>query len=118
MKPHAIFISLTDNYTYLFNALYNSAEFFGVGEYADFVVIHSDLPESYINFMNEKTQDRKTKIRFVQFTPNATDAVFGKVMNIKYHRYRIMAEVGKEYKSILFLDTDIFLVFPREKYIH
>jgi hypothetical protein len=110
MKPHAIFISLTDNYTHLFNALYNSAEFFGIGEYADFVVIHNDLPESYINFMTEKTQDRKTKIRFIQFTPDATDAVFGKVMNIKYHRYRIMAEIGKEYKSILFLDTDIFLV--------
>jgi hypothetical protein len=39
-KKYAFFLSLTDNYAYLFNAFLNSVELFGMGKYADVVVIH------------------------------------------------------------------------------
>ncbi len=110
MKDHAIFVSLTENYTYLFNALYNSAEYFGIGDYADFVVIHEELPNSYIKFMEEKTANLKTKVIFKKFTREDCDTNLGKVLSIKFYRYKIMSEMGKNYKSILFLDSDIFFV--------
>ncbi len=116
MKDFAIFVSLTENYTYLFNSLYNSVEFFGIGEYADFVVIHNELSDKYIQFMEEKTKDRNTKIRFIRFEPSEQDLALGKVMNVKYYRYKIMSEIGKEYKSILFLDSDIFFVSDIREY--
>ncbi len=116
MKDYAIFISLTENYVYLFNALYNSVELFGIGEYADFVVLHTDLPENYIKFMEQKTQNLKTKVRFVKIVPVPGDEEMGKVMTVKFYRYKIMAELGKEYKSILFLDSDIFFASGIKEY--
>lgn len=117
MKPYAIFLSLTDNYVYLFNALYNSAEFFGVGEYAEFVVIHDDsVPEKYIDFMVEKTESLSTKVRFVKVDPLPEDKGLGKVMTIKYYRYKIMSEIGREYKAICFIDSDIFLASGIKEY--
>jgi len=116
MKDYAIFISLTENYVYLFNALYNSVEFFGIGEYADFVVLHNDLPDEYIKFVEEKTKNLKTKVRFVRIVPVPGDEEFGKVMIVKFYRYKIMSELGKEYKSILFLDSDIFFASGIKEY--
>lgn len=109
MKDYAIFLSLTENYIYLFNALYNSAELFGVGEYAEFVVLHDGLPQTYIDFMEEKTSPLKTKVTFVKIQPVSGDENLGKVLTVKFYRYKYMSELGKDYKSILFLDTDIYL---------
>ena len=108
-KPYAIFLSLTDNYAHLFNALYNSAELFGIGEYAEFVVIHDgSLPSEYIHFMEEKTKQLKTQVRFVLIQPIPGDEGLGKVMTVKFYRYKIMAELGIDYEAICFMDTDIF----------
>jgi hypothetical protein len=116
MKPYAIFLSLTENYAHLFNALYNSAELFGVGKYAEFVVMHFDLPPEYVKMMEEKTKDLQTKVRFVTIEPLEEDKNAGKVMTVKYYRYKIMSEIGKEYRSICFIDTDIFLASGIKEY--
>jgi len=116
MKDYAIFISLTDNYVYLFNALYNSVELFGIGEYADFVVLYDFLPESYLSFMKEKTKDLKTQVRFIQIEPEDRHKDMNKVIKVKFYRYKYMAEIGKEYKSILFLDSDIFFASGIKEY--
>lgn len=108
VKDYAIFIGLTENYIHLFNSLYNSVELFDIGEYAEFVIIYDDLPQSYIDFMTEKTKTLKTKIRFVKIELLPEDIELGKVITVKFYRYKYMADLGKEYKSILFLDTDIF----------
>ena len=116
MKPYAIFVGLTENYTYLFNALYNSAELFGVGEYAEFVVAHNDLPDEYIEFMERETANRQTKVRFIKIEPVEGDENLGKVMTVKFYRYKIMAEYGKDYQAICFLDTDIYLASGIKEY--
>lgn len=116
MKDYAIFLSLTENYIHLFNALYNSAELFGIGEYAEFVVLHDGIPKSYIDFMSEKTANLKTKVVFVPIQIVPGDESLGKVMTVKFYRYKYMAELGKAYKSILFLDTDIYLASDIREY--
>lgn len=111
MKDHAFFLSLTDNYTYLFNALLNSIELFGCGKYADVVVIHDEsVTEKYRSFIENKCCGMETKVRFIPIVTLPKDSKLGKVMTVKYYRYKIMAEVGTQYKSICFIDTDIFLV--------
>lgn len=117
MKEYAFFLSLTDNYTYLFNALLNSIELFGCGEYADVVVIHDDsITEDYRVFIKNKCSTMKTNVIFVPIVSLPCDSQLGKVMTVKYYRYKIMAEVGLQYKSICFIDTDIFLVSGVKEY--
>jgi len=108
VKDFAIFVSVTENYVHLFNALYNSVELFGIGEYAEFVVMHDSIPQLYIEYMNKKTNELSTKIRFVKIEIEKGDEDLGKAMVAKFYRYKIMSEIGKQYKSILFLDSDIF----------
>jgi len=109
-KKYAFFLSLTDNYAYLFNAFLNSVELFGTGKYADVVVIHDDsIGEKYINLVNEKTKLMDTDVKFIPISTLPEDKKLNKVLTVKYYRYKIMAEEGLKYDSICFIDTDIYL---------
>lgn len=111
MPDHAFFLSLTDNYAYLFNALLNSIETFGAGAYADVVVIHDgSLGDEYMSLVLSKFSGLKTKVRFVPIVVSPQDKDLGKTMTVKFYRYKAMAEMGQAYKSICFIDTDIYLV--------
>jgi hypothetical protein len=117
MKDYAFFLSLTDNYTFLFNALLNSIELYGCGKYADVVVIHDEsLTEEYKAFIQSKCANMETTVRFVPIVSLPVDKSLGKVMTVKFYRYKIMAEIGQQYRSICFIDTDIFLVSGVEEY--
>ncbi len=117
MKRHAFFLSLTDNYAFLFNAFLNSVELFGIGEYADVVVIHDNsVNEKYINFIERKMESMNTHVRFVPIIILPEDKDLGKVMTVKYYRYKIMAEEGQRYDSICFIDTDIYLASDVHEY--
>lgn len=117
MKKYAFFLSLTDNYTFLFNAFLNSVELFGTGEYADVVVIHDDsIKDDYKDFIAKKTASMKTDVRFIPIVSLPEDSSLGKVMRVKYYRYKIMAEEGQNYDSICFIDTDIYLASDVHEY--
>jgi hypothetical protein len=117
MKDYAFFLSLTDNYTYLFNALLNSIEMFECWKYAEVVVIHDDsVTEQYREFIRKKCETMKTEVKFVPIVILPKDTSLGKVMTVKFYRYKIMAELGVRYKSICFIDTDIFLVSGVKEY--
>jgi len=117
MKDYAIFLSLTDNYAYLFNALLNSVELFGVGKYADVVIVHdASIKEDYRQRILEKTASMDTDVRFIPIIANPEDGDLGKVLTVKYYRYKIMAEEGQNYKAICFIDTDIFLASGIKEY--
>jgi len=117
VNKHAIFLSLTDNYVYLFNALLNSIELFGIGKYADVVVIHDDsITEDIITFYQAHTECMETNVIFKRIIPYAEDKDLGKVMTVKYYRYKIMAELGAAYSSICFMDTDIFFASDVAEY--
>jgi len=110
MKKYAVFLSLTDNYAYLFNALLNSIELFGVGVYADVVVIHdASVSDEYQKFILEKAKSMETNVIFIPVISLPEDKDLNKVLTVKYYRYKIMAEYGPRYESICFIDTDIFL---------
>jgi len=117
MKDFAFFLSLTDNYTYLFNAQLNSIELFGMGKYADVVVIHdhSVTPE-IIDFYRRKTASMDVDITFLPVSKLPEDKDLGKVMTIKFYRYKMMAEFGQQYKSICFIDSDIYLCSDVREY--
>jgi hypothetical protein len=38
--------------------------------------------------MEDKTVDRKMKVRFIKFTNSKEDAALNKVMSIKFYRYK------------------------------
>jgi hypothetical protein len=117
MKNHAIFLSLTDNYAYLFNALLNSIEFFGIGTYADVVVIHDEsISNDYIEYMEEVTSSMETDVYFFRIVPHESDADLGKVMTVKFYRYKMMADLGRNFDSICFIDTDIFFASDVSEY--
>jgi len=116
-KRHAIFLSLTDNYAYLFNALLNSVELFGIGKYCDIIVLHDDsITEPIIDFYMSMTESLDTDVIFhrVQAVPGDSD--LGKVMTIKFYRYKVMSEIGLRYDSICFLDTDIYFASDIREY--
>ena len=116
MKPYAIFLSLTDNYTHLFNALFNSVELLGIGQYADIVVIHDGLPEGYIELMNEKCKTTQTQVHFERVVKVPGDEALGRVMAIKFYRYKIISELGINYRAVCFTDTDIFFASGLREY--
>jgi len=110
MSDHAFFLSLTDNYAYLFNALLNSIEVFGAGSYAEVVAIHDgSLSDGYMSLVESAFSNLKTKVKFVPILVSPEDKDLGKAMTVKFYRYKAMAEMGQDYKSICFIDTDIFL---------
>jgi len=117
MKDYAFFLSLTDNYTYLFNAQLNSIELFGIGKYADVVVIHDDsITPEIIAFYMQKTADMDVDITFLPVSRLPEDKDLGKVMTIKFYRYKMMAEFGQQYQSICFIDSDIYLCSDVREY--
>jgi hypothetical protein len=117
MKKYAFFLSLTDNYTFLFNAFLNSVELFGTGKYADVVVIHDDsIKDDYKEFIAKKTASMDTDVRFIPIVTLPEDNSIAKVMRVKYYRYKIMAEEGQNYESICFIDTDIYLASDVHEY--
>lgn len=116
-KDYAFFLSLTDNYTYLFNAQLNSIELFGIGRYADVVVIHDEsITPEIISFYRHKTAEMDVDITFLPVSKLPVDKDLGKVMTIKFYRYKMMAEFGQKYKSICFIDTDIYLCSDVREY--
>ena len=110
MKKYAFFLGLTDNYVHLFNALFNSVELYGMGEYADIYVIHVDVPDEYIEFIQKACRDRglKTQVHFIKIETVPDDEQLSRVLQVKYYRYKLMAEIGVNYDAICFTDTDIF----------
>jgi len=116
-KEYAFFLSLTDNYTYLFNAQLNSIELFGMGRYADVVVIHdASITPEIIAFYQEKTSTMDVDVIFLPVSKLPVDKDLAKVMTIKYYRYKMMAEFGQKYKSICFIDSDIYLCSDVREY--
>lgn len=110
MKKYAFFLSLTDNYAYLFNALLNSIELFGMGKFVDVCVIHDEsIDQKYTSFIAERTKSMDVDVRFIPIIALPADNNLSKVLKVKYYRYKIMAEEGLKYDSICFIDTDIYL---------
>lgn len=118
MKKYAMFLGLTDNYTHLFNALFNSIELYGMGEYMDIYVVHVDATQEYIDFMRHTCEERgfKTRVFFVQIEPVPEDQDLSRVLQVKFYRYKLMAEIGVRYDAICFTDTDIFFCADLEDY--
>ena len=116
-KDYAFFLSLTDNYTYLFNAQLNSIELFGIGKYADVVVIHDQsITPEIVSFYQDKIAAMDVDVTFLPISRLPEDKDLGKAMTVKFYRYKMMAEFGQKYKSICFIDSDIYLCSDVKEY--